>query len=63
LDIKIERTGNIYGIASTEYRVTYPDGYIGSLWSPPWHELDDKEEDEAALKEAKRLFSLGLHSL
>jgi hypothetical protein len=61
VNIKLERTGNIFSFASTEYKVTYPDGYVGSLWSPPWHELDDDEEDAVALKEAENLFLLGQH--
>ena len=51
--IKIERTGDLFSFASTEYRVTYPDGYIGSIWSPLWHELDDDEEDAEALRYAQ----------
>ncbi len=59
--IKIERTGNIFSFASTEYRVTYPDGVIGTVWSPPWHEMDDAEEDAAALAYAEKLFRDGKH--
>jgi hypothetical protein len=57
----LERTGNIFSFASTEYRVTYPDGHVGSLWSPPWHELDDDEEDSEALRTARRWFAEGIH--
>lgn len=59
---KLERTGNVFSFASTEYRVTYPDGFVGTLWSPPWHELDDDEEDAAALDAAKEMFRLGIHN-
>ena len=57
----LEKTGNVFSFASTEYRVTYPDGHVGSLWSPPWHELD--EEDAAALETARRWFAEGIHNL
>ena len=59
----LERTGNIFSFAATEYRVTYPDGHVGSLWSPPWHELDDDEEYSEALKVARRWFAEGVHNL
>jgi hypothetical protein len=59
--IKIERTGNIYSFASTEYRVTYPDGHVGTIWSPPWHEEDDKEEDRLALVYATKLWESRKH--
>lgn len=55
--LKLERTGNVFGIASTEYKVTFPDGTTQSIWSPPWHELDDDEEDAEALKYAERLWA------
>lgn len=58
---RIERTGNVYSIASTEYRVTYPDGHVGTIWSPPWHDLDDDEEDAAALAAARKFFEAGTH--
>lgn len=48
--IKIERTGRVFSIASTEYTVTYPDGSKQeSVWSPPWHDWDDEEEDARTL--------------
>ena len=59
---KVERTGNVFSFASSEYRVTYPDGVVGTLWSPPWHELTDDEEDAAALEAAKRMFADGKHN-
>lgn len=58
---RIKRTGNVYSIASTEYRVTYPDGHVGTIWSPPWHDLDDDDEDAAALKAARKFFEAGTH--
>ena len=59
----LERTGNIFSFASTEYRVTYPDGHIGTIWSPPWHELDDDEENNEALKTARRWYEQKIHNL
>ena len=41
MNIRIERTGEVFSFASTEYRVFYPDGTEWRLWSPPWHEMDD----------------------
>lgn len=61
LAIKLERTGNIFSFASTEYQVTYPDGHVGTLWSPPWHEWNDNREDAEALKAAQKLFDEGKH--
>ena len=57
----LKRTGNIFSFASTEFLVTYPDGHVGTIWSPPWHELDDAEEDAAALAAAKEMFQQGKH--
>jgi len=58
----LERTG-MFLFASTAYRVTYPDGHVAVLWSPPWHELDDDEEGVEALKTARRWFAEGIHNL
>jgi hypothetical protein len=57
----VERTGKVFGMASSEYRVTYPDGHVGTVWSPPWHELDDEQEDAAALDFARSLWRDGTH--
>lgn len=59
--IKIKRTGNIYSIASSEFEVTYPDGYVGKIWSPPWHEDSPEEEERKALEFANKLYSLREH--
>lgn len=59
--IVLKRTGNIYSFASSEYSVTYPDGHIGTIWSPPWHDMNDKDEDDAAMEYAKKLYSEGKH--
>jgi hypothetical protein len=58
----LERTGNVFSFASTEYRVTYPDGHVGTLWSPPWHEDDDDVEDAKALEAAREMFRQGIHN-
>ncbi len=57
--IIVERTGNARYIASSEFRVTYPDGYVGILWSPPWHEWDEATEEHEAMEHAKRLWGSG----
>lgn len=60
-EIGIRRTGNIYSIASSEFEVTYPDGSRGTVWSPPWHEMSPKEEEDAARQYASDLYSAGKH--
>lgn len=60
-DIKLERTGNVFSFASTEYRVTYPDGFVGTIWSPPWHEWDDDEEDARAMEYATAQWEARTH--
>jgi hypothetical protein len=50
--ITVERTGRAFSLASSEFRVTYPDGHVGTLWSPPWHEMTDSEEEAEALRVA-----------
>jgi hypothetical protein len=56
MEIKVERTGNCYSIASSEYLVTFPDGSIETIWSPPWHEWEEDEEDAKALEYACKLW-------
>ncbi len=58
---RIERTGNCFSISSNEFRVTYPDGHMGLIWSPPWHEMSEAEEEAAALKAARRMYAEGKH--
>ena len=55
-EIRVERTGAQYSMASSEYRVTFPDGTTMTIWSPPWHEMAPDEEDERAMDEARRLW-------
>lgn len=49
-EIVVERTGRLYSFASTEYSAVYPDGSVEFVWSPPWHEWDDEEEDRRILE-------------
>ena len=58
-EIKIERTGNIFSIASSEYLVTFPNGDKTRIWSPPWHEKTPEDEDAGALEYAKELWRDG----
>lgn len=60
-EIRVERTGEIFSIASSQFRVTYPDGHVGTIWSPPWHELDDAAEEAAARAKAAEWFDAGTH--
>ena len=55
-DMKVERTGNQFSIASNEYLVTYPNGTKGIIWSPPWNDYTPEKEDEEALKYAVELW-------
>lgn len=61
IGLTLRRTGNIFSFASTEYEVVYPDGHVGAVWSPPWHEWDDDEEDERARDYAEQNFRNGTH--
>ena len=60
-EIQIERTGEIFSIASSEFRVTYPDGHVGTIWSPPWHEMSDADEEANARATAAKWFDAGTH--
>lgn len=57
ITISIERTGNTFSIASTEFLITFPDGTTETLWSPPWHEMDKELEDARALEHAAKLWA------
>jgi hypothetical protein len=61
-DIRIVRTGQGFSIASSEFSVTYPDGHVGSIWSPPWHDKSPDDEEAGALAYAKELFAKGAHT-
>lgn len=39
------RTGRGFSIASSEFLVEKPSGEKESVWSPPWNEYDDQEEE------------------
>lgn len=57
--ITVERTGNAYSIAASEFRVTFPNGYQETMWSPPWHQYGPETEEAGALKAAgERWFAL-----
>lgn len=60
-DLAIRRTGNIFSIASSEFEVTYPDGFVGRIWSPPWHDLEPEDEERQALQVATQWFLEGRH--
>lgn len=61
-DIIIQRTGKVFSIASSEFEVTYPDGVVGKIWSPPWHEMSPKEEEIAGKNYAEELYRNGMHT-
>lgn len=61
MDFAIERTGEFFSFASNQFRVTYPDGYVGHIWSPPWHEKTAEEEQADARAFAEQLFRDGKH--
>lgn len=50
--LTVEKTGNIFSMAGSEYKITFPDNSIQTLWSPPWHDFDPEVEDAGALKQA-----------
>jgi hypothetical protein len=54
--IKVGRTGNTYGMASSEYLVTFPNGVTTTIWSPPWNDFTPEEEDANALDYATELW-------
>lgn len=51
---KMERTGNIFSISSSEFLVTFDDGSTMKVWSPPWHENDPETEERLALEWAMK---------
>lgn len=55
--ISVERTGNIFSIAGSEYLATFPDGSTQTFWSPPWHDYDSEEEDANALLYAAQQYA------
>lgn len=57
--ITVERTGNAHSIASSEFRITYPNGHTETIWSPPWNDYGPETEEAGALKAAgERWFAL-----
>lgn len=47
--IQVERTGNIYSVAGSEFKITYPDGKIEKVWSSPWHTMSPEMEQLGAM--------------
>lgn len=62
IEVRIERTGRTYSYASSEFRVHYPDGSEGYIWSSPWHEDDPQEEEIKAMRYAVSLYRDGKHT-
>jgi hypothetical protein len=62
-NLKVERTGRQYSIASSEYLITFPDGTQETIWSPPWHEYTEEEEDKRTLYHAMCLWEDKGHDL
>ncbi|NCX55912.1 MAG: hypothetical protein EBW87_01745 [Burkholderiaceae bacterium] len=52
-DVCVSRTGNVFSIASSEFKAEFPDGTSIVFWSPPWHEWSVDEEDRRALEFAR----------
>lgn len=61
-NLVVHRTSNSYSLSSNEFEVSYPDGYIGKIWSPPWHELSPEEEELKAKEYALNLYIEGKHT-
>lgn len=54
--VSVERTGNVYSIASSEFLVTFVDGSTMSVWSPPWNDMTPEEEEAGALRYAEKSY-------
>ncbi len=61
--IILKRTGAKYSFSSVQWEVTYPDGVISYIWSPPWSDLDydDPKQDEGALRYAQQQWEEKTH--
>lgn len=57
----VRRTGRTFSFSSSEFEIVYPDGHVGTLWSPPWHEWPEEEEFEQARQQAQKLFAANKH--
>lgn len=62
-DVSVHRTGRAYSMTSSEFRVVYPDGSEGFIWSPPWHMMSPAEEEAAAKEYATNLYLNGKHGI
>lgn len=47
--ITAERTGNFWGITSTEFLVKYPNGHADTFWSGHFHNMSREMERLGAL--------------
>lgn len=56
---EVKRTGKVFSISGSEFEVTMEDGTIHILWSPPWHNMSEEEEEEKALQKAKEIHENG----
>jgi hypothetical protein len=58
--LTVKRTGekltNHVGDAANGSRVTFPDGSTTTIWSPPWNQWNEAEEDRRALQYANQLW-------
>jgi hypothetical protein len=59
----INRTGAVYSFSSVQWEVTYPDGFVGYIWSPPWSDLDydDPQQDAGAMRYVCQLWEKKEH--
>ena len=57
MEVKVERTGNVYMPYQTEFKVSFPDGSSTLIWSPSY-EMSDTEKDTEAMAYAERLWEL-----
>jgi hypothetical protein len=55
-ELRIERTGKVVSIASSEFRVYFPDGTEETFWSPVWHDWDEQTENNEAWKHAQEMW-------
>jgi len=54
--VSVERTGNVYSIASSEFLVTFVDGTTMNVWSPPWNDMTPEEEEAGAVGYAEKQY-------
>lgn len=54
ITITVEETGEIFSIASHEFKITYPDGSTENIWSGPWNDFGEEQEIAGALLQAAK---------